>query len=129
RQAQQELRGASAVALYSHADPEPLIRARPNAPLVVGLGEREWFVGSDITAIIPYTKRVLVLGEGEMVAISPVGPVVSTLDGVAVDPKIVHVDWDVSQAQKGGFDHFMLKEIQEAPAAAANVPRGRIGDD
>ena len=129
RQALQKVRGAYAVALYSHDDPELLIGARLNAPLVVGLGESEWFVASDITAIIPYTKRVLVLGEGEMVAISPVGPVVSTLDGVAVDPKIVHVDWDVSQAQKGGFDHFMLKEIQESPEAAANVLRGRIGDD
>ncbi len=129
RQALQKVRGAYAVALYSHDDPELLIGARLNAPLVVGLGDGEWFIASDITAIIPYTKRVLVLGEGEMVAISAVGPQVSSLDGVAIEPKIVHVDWDVSQAQKGGFDHFMLKEIQESPEAAANVLRGRIGDD
>ena len=129
RQALQKIRGAYAVALYSHDDPELLIGARLNAPLVVGMGEGEWFLASDITAIIPYTRRVLVLGEGEIVAISPVGPVVSTLDGVAVDPKIIAVDWDVSQAQKGGFDHFMLKEIHETPEAAANVLRGRIQDD
>jgi glutamine---fructose-6-phosphate transaminase (isomerizing) len=129
RQALQKIRGAYAVALYSHDDPELLIGARLNAPLVVGMGEGEWFLASDITAIIPYTKRVLVLGEGEIVAISPVGPQVTTLDGVAVEPKVISVDWDVSQAQKGGYEHFMLKEIHETPEAAANVLRGRIQDD
>ncbi|HVC99593.1 MAG TPA: glutamine--fructose-6-phosphate transaminase (isomerizing) [Candidatus Dormibacteraeota bacterium] len=129
RQALQKIKGAYAIALYSHDDPELLIGARLNAPLVVGMGEGEWFLASDITAIIPYTKRVLVLGEGEIVAISPVGPQVTTLDGVAVEPKVISVDWDVSQAQKGGFEHFMLKEIQETPEAAANVLRGRIQDD
>jgi glutamine---fructose-6-phosphate transaminase (isomerizing) len=129
RQALAKIRGAYAIALYSHDDPELLIGARLNAPLVVGMGEGEWFLASDITAIIPYTKRVLVLGEGEIVAISPVGPQVTTLDGVAVEPKIISVDWDVSQAQKGGYDHFMLKEIHETAEAAANVLRGRIQDD
>ncbi|GAC1657010.1 MAG: glutamine--fructose-6-phosphate transaminase (isomerizing) [Candidatus Dormibacteraceae bacterium] len=129
RQALKKIKGAYAMALYSHDDPELLIGARLNAPLVVGLGEGEWYIASDITAIIPYTKRVLVLGEGEMVAISPLGPEVSTLDGVTVEPKILSVDWDVSQAQKGGFEHFMLKEIHETPEATANVLRGRIQDD
>src|SRR5207237_7142016 len=122
-------RGAYAVALYSHDGPELLIGARLNAPLVLGMGEGEWFLASDITAISPCTKRVLVLGEGEIVAVSPVGPQVTTLDGVAVEPKIIHVDWDVSQAQKGGYPHFMLKEIHETAEAAANVLRGRIRDD
>jgi len=129
RQALLRIKGAYAMALYSHDDPELLIGARLNAPLVVGMGEGEWFIASDITAIIPYTKRVLVLGEGEMVAISPLGPQVTTLDGVTVEPKLISVDWDVTQAQKGGFDHFMLKEIHETPEAAANVLRGRISDD
>ena len=129
RQALLRIKGAYAMALYSHDDPELLIGARLNAPLVVGMGEGEWFIASDITAIIPYTKRVLVLGEGEMVAISPLGPQVTTLDGVTVEPKIIAVDWDVTQAQKGGFEHFMLKEIHETPEAAANVLRGRIADD
>src|ERR1700687_3249945 len=106
RLALQKIKGAYAMALYSHDDPELLIGARLNAPLVVGMGEGEWFV-----------------------AFSPVGPQVTTLDGVAVEPKVIAVDWDVSQAQKGGFDHFMLKEIHETPEAAANVLRGRIQDD
>src|SRR6266851_4913750 len=95
---------------FSELEPELLIGARLNAPLVVGLGDHEYYIASDITAIIPYTKRVLVLGEGEVAAVTPLGAEVSTLDGMTVKPKLVKVDWDVSQAQKGGFAHFMLKE-------------------
>jgi len=70
-----------------------------------------------------------VLGEGEVAAVTPLGPEVSTIDGTTVKPKVVHVDWDVSQAQKGGYPHFMLKEINEAPEAVANAMRGRLSDD
>ncbi len=123
------IRGAYALAMFSTDDPELLIGARLNAPLVVGLGGGEYYIASDITAIIPYTKRVLVLGEGEVAAVTPLGVAVSTLDGVSVEPKLIHVDWDVSQAQKGGFAHFMLKEIHEAPETVANAMRGRLTDD
>jgi len=129
RAALKRIRGAYALAMFSSDDPELLVGARLNAPLVVGLGDKEYYIASDITAIIPYTKRVLVLGEGEVAAITPLGAEVSTLDGVPVQPKIIHVDWDVSQAQKGGFKHFMLKEINEAPEAVANAVRGRLTDD
>src|SRR5436305_12272429 len=129
RAALKRIRGAYALAMFSSDDPELLVGARLNAPLVVGLGDEEYYIASDITAIIPYTKRVLVLGEGEVAAITPLGAEVSTLDGVTVTPKIVHVDWDVAQAQKGGFPHFMLKEIHETPAAVANAARGRLTDD
>ncbi|HLQ62805.1 MAG TPA: glutamine--fructose-6-phosphate transaminase (isomerizing) [Candidatus Acidoferrales bacterium] len=129
RVALNRIRGAYALAMFSLEDPELLVGARLNAPLVVGLGEGEYFIASDITAIIPYTKKVLVLGEGEMAAVTPLGAEVSTLDGTAVNPKVVHVDWDVAQAQKGGYEHFMLKEIQEGPEAVANAMRGRLTDD
>ena len=129
RAALKRITGAYALAMFSTEDPELLVGARLNAPLVVGLGEDEYYVASDITAIIPYTKRVLVLGEGEVVAVTPLGPEVSTIDGTTVKPKVVHVDWDVSQAQKGGYPHFMLKEIHEAPEAVANAMRGRLSDD
>jgi glucosamine--fructose-6-phosphate aminotransferase (isomerizing) len=129
RAALKRIRGAYALAMFSTDDPDLLVGARLNAPLVVGLGDKEYYLASDITAIIPYTKRVLVLGEGEVVAISPLGAEVSTLDGVTVKPKLIHVDWDLSQAQKGGYPHFMLKEIYEAPEAVANAMRGRLTDD
>ena len=129
RAALNRIQGAYALAMFSSDDPELLVGARLNAPLVVGLGDDEYYVASDITAIIPYTKRVLVLGEGEVAAVTPLGAEVSTLDGVTVKPKIVHVDWDVTQAQKGGFAHFMLKEIHETDEAIANAMRGRLTDD
>ena len=129
RAALKRIHGAYALAMFSTDDPELLIGARLNAPLVVGLGEHEYYIASDITAIIPYTKRVLVLGEGEVAAVTPLGAEVSTLDGITVKPKLIHVDWDVSQAQKGGFAHFMLKEIHETPEAVANAMRGRLTDD
>jgi glucosamine--fructose-6-phosphate aminotransferase (isomerizing) len=126
RRALRRLRGAYAIVLYSLDDPELLVGARLNAPLVVGIGEGEHFIASDIAAIIPYTKKVLVLGEGEMAAITPLGPTVTTLEGVPVERRVLHVDWDVSQAEKGGFAHFMLKEIHETPEAVANALRGRL---
>jgi len=129
RAALRRIRGAYALAMFSTDDPELLVGARLNAPLVVGLGEGEYYVASDITAIIPYTKRVLVLGEGEVAAVTPLGAQVSTLDGTTVHPKVIHVDWDVNQAQKGGYPHFMLKEIHESSEAVANAMRGRLTDD
>src|SRR5438046_5482612 len=123
RAALKRIRGAYALAMFSTEDPELLIGARLNAPLVMGLGEQEFYIASDITAIIPYTKRVLVLGEGEVAAVTPLGAEVSTLDGTTVQPKLVHVDWEVSQAPKGGYPHFMLKALHEAPEALANAVR------
>ncbi len=129
RAALRRIRGAYALAMFSTDDPELLVGARLNAPLVVGLGDNEFYIASDITAIIPYTKRVLVLGEGEVAAVTPLGAEVSTLDGITVEPKLIHVDWDVSQAQKGGYPHFMFKEINESSEAVANAMRGRLTDD
>src|ERR1700716_4425543 len=129
RSALKRIHGAYALAMFSSDDPELLIGARLNGPLVVGLGDKEYYIASDITAIIPYTKRVLVLGEGEVAAVTPLGAEVSTLDGMSVEPKLIHVDWDLSQAQKGGYPHFMLKEIHESSEAVANAMRGRLTDD
>src|SRR3979490_2893084 len=129
RAALRRIHGAYALAMFSTDDPELLIGARLNAPLVVGLGDKEYYIASDIPAIIPTTKRVLVLGEGEVAAVTPLGAQVSTLDGVSVEPKLIHVDWDLSQAQKGGYPHFILKEIHESSEAVANAMRGRLTDD
>jgi len=129
RVALRRIKGAYALAIFSLDDPNLLVGARLNAPLVIGLNGDEFFIASDITAVIPYTKKVLVLGEGEVVAITPSGARVSTLDGIDVAAKVITVDWDVSQAKKGGYRHFMLKEIHETPEAVANALRGRLMAD
>ena len=129
RIALRQIKGAYALAIFSLDEPDLLVGARLNAPLVIGLNGDEFFIASDITAVIPYTKKVLVLGEGELVAITRSGAEVSTLDGMTVAPKIIEVDWDVSQAQKGGYRHFMLKEIHEIPDAVDNALRGRLFAD
>ncbi|HEV1997949.1 MAG TPA: glutamine--fructose-6-phosphate transaminase (isomerizing) [Candidatus Dormibacteraeota bacterium] len=129
RHAFARLRGAYSLVIFSRDDPGLLIGARLNAPLMVGLGKDEWFICSDLTGIIPYTKKALALGEGQMVAITKLGPVVTDLKGTAVQPKIIRVNWDVAQAQKGGYPHYMLKEINEDAEAVHNATRGHMDDE
>ena len=130
RRALGRLIGAYAVVVLSSTDPDTLIGARLNAPLVVGVGRDEWFLSSDLTAIIPYTKQALVLGEGDMAVLSPVGPVISSIvDGAESVPRVVRVDWDVIQAERGGYPSYMAKEIAEQPAALENALRGRLLGD
>jgi glutamine---fructose-6-phosphate transaminase (isomerizing) len=126
RRAFSRLQGAYSLVVFSHDEPDLLIGARLNAPLMVGLGNEEWFICSDLTGVIPYTKKALVLGEGQMVAITKLGPVVTDLSGVAVQPRVVRVTWDVSQAQKGGYPHYMLKEVNEDAEAVRNAVRGHL---
>jgi len=130
RTALAQLRGAYALVVLSSTDPHTLIGARRSSPLVVGVGDGEWFISSDIPAILPYTRQVMVLGEGEMAVISPTGPVVSTIaDGRDQPTRVLRVEWDQLAAQRDGYSHFMLKEIHEQPAAMASALRGRLQDD
>jgi glutamine---fructose-6-phosphate transaminase (isomerizing) len=126
RAALQRIRGAYALVVISDDEPGRIVGARLNAPLVVGLGDDEVFVSSDITALIPYTKRVVVLGEGQLASLSPDGVVVTNLAGAAVEPRVITVTWEADQAQKNGFPHFMLKEIHEQPEALRSALRGRV---
>jgi glucosamine--fructose-6-phosphate aminotransferase (isomerizing) len=130
RQALARLNGAYAVVVLSSTDPDTLIGARLNAPLVIGVGADEWFLSSDVTAIIPYTRQAIVLGEGQMAVLSPVGPVVTSIvDGSEIAPSVIRVEWDVIQAERGGYPNFMSKEIHEQPAALENALRGRLLSD
>ena len=128
RTALNRMQGACALVVISADQPDRVVGARMNAPLVVGLGRGEVFVSSDITALIPYTKRIALLGEGEIVTATPDGITVQQLDGTAVEARIVTVDWEAEQAQKNGYPHFLLKEIHEQPEAMRNALRGRIDD-
>jgi glucosamine--fructose-6-phosphate aminotransferase (isomerizing) len=128
RSALNRMQGACALVVISADQPDRVVGARMNAPLVVGLGRGEVFVSSDITALIPYTKRIALIGEGEIVTATPDGITVQQLDGTAVEARIVTVDWEAEQAQKNGFPHFLLKEIHEQPEAVRHALRGRIDD-
>ncbi|HSP65407.1 MAG TPA: glutamine--fructose-6-phosphate transaminase (isomerizing) [Candidatus Deferrimicrobium sp.] len=129
RSALRRIRGAYALVVVSADEPSRIVGARLNAPLVIGLGDGEVFVSSDITALIPYTKRVVLLGEGEVASVSPDSVVLTSLDGSVVEPRVIAVTWEAEQAQKNGYPHFMLKEIHEQPEALRGALRGRIDDD
>jgi glucosamine--fructose-6-phosphate aminotransferase (isomerizing) len=113
-----------------HADaPDRVVAARRNSPLVVGLGDGENFLASDVAAFIAHTREAMEIGEGQVVVITPDGVTLTDFDGAPVEEKRYHVTWDASAAEKGGYDYFMLKEIAEQPRAVADTLLGRVGSD
>ncbi len=122
------LRGSFTL-LAIHADlPEVIVGVRRNSPLVVGVGNGENFMASDVVAFIDYTKHAIELGQDEIVTITPTSVQISDLAGNRVEPKGYEVSWSADAAQKGGFSHFMLKEIYEQPKAVADTLIGRLSD-
>ncbi len=121
--------GAYAVVVMSSREPGRIVAARMISPLVVGFGEGETFLASDIPAILPYTRSVLVIEDGEMVDITVDGATVQTIDGTPVERAPMEVTWDAGQAEKGGYPHFMLKEIYEQPDVIEETLRGRLQPD
>ncbi|MFF0090559.1 glutamine--fructose-6-phosphate transaminase (isomerizing) [Streptomyces canus] len=110
-----------------HADaPDVVVGARRNSPLVVGVGEGEAFLASDVAAFISHTRSAIELGQDQVVELRRDGVTVTGFDGRPADVQPYHVDWDASAAEKGGYDYFMLKEIAEQPKAVADTLLGRI---
>ncbi|HTW83506.1 MAG TPA: glutamine--fructose-6-phosphate transaminase (isomerizing) [Candidatus Sulfotelmatobacter sp.] len=129
RQTLGEVRGAFALGVISQDDPETLIFARNGAsPLIVGLGEGEMFVASDIPAMLPYTRRVVILQEGEVVTVGRDGYQVTAFDGEPIEREVQQIAWDASAAEKSGYKHFMLKEIFEQPTVIKETLAGRIDE-
>jgi glucosamine--fructose-6-phosphate aminotransferase (isomerizing) len=129
RAAIKEVRGSYALAVISEKEPNKIVGVRKDSPLVVGLGEDEFFIASDVPAFLSYSRNVLFLDDGEMVVISPEGVLVTTLDGVTVQKEVTVITWSPSMAEKSGYRHFMLKEIFEQPRAVSDTMRGRFSSD
>ena len=123
------LRGSFTLLAISSDNPEVIVGARRNSPLVVGLGKGENFLASDVSAFISHTKSALELGQDQVVQVSPDLVVVTDLDGRQVSAKPFEITWDAKAAERGGYTHFMLKEIFEQPKAISETLLGRFSDD
>ncbi|MBI3913090.1 MAG: glutamine--fructose-6-phosphate transaminase (isomerizing) [Chloroflexi bacterium] len=128
QRALKKVRGTYGIGVIDLQNPELLIGARHFSPLIVGIGDGENFIASDIPALLPHTKRVLLIEDGEIAALTREAVHLYTLDGVEVEREPFEVNWDVQAAEKGGYPHFFLKEIHEQPAALANALRGRVDE-
>jgi glucosamine--fructose-6-phosphate aminotransferase (isomerizing) len=129
RDAVKVLRGSFTL-LAMHADkPDEIVGVRRNSPLVVGVGKGENFMASDVSAFIEYTKQAIELGQDEIVTMDATSVVITDLHGKTIKPKTYEISWDATAAEKGGFAHFMLKEIFEQPKAVADTLIGRLSDN
>ncbi len=129
RQVCQRLDGAFTLVAVDARDPGAVVGARRNSPLVIGRGDGENFLASDVAAFIAYTRNAVELGQDQVAEVRAGGITVTGFDGAPGAVTEYHVDWDVSAAEKAGYDYFMLKEIAEQPRAVADTLLGRIGAD
>ena len=121
-----DVEGTYGIAVMCEQEPGTIVGARKGSPLVVGIGDGEYFLGSDVAPIVEHTRQVVYLDDGEMAVLSPDGFHTATIALEPVDKAVHEVEWDLTQIEKGGFEHFMLKEIFEQPDSVRNAMRGRL---
>jgi len=131
REALKQLKGSYAIAVISESgrDREQIIGARNESPLILGIGSGEYFLASDIPAVLAHTREIVFLDDHEMVVLDRQGAKITNLDGEEVRKKPKHIQWSAAMAEKEGYRHFMLKEIFEQPRAIADTIRGRIMEE
>ncbi len=125
-EALKRVEGTYGIAAISEKHPGEMVVARKGSPLVIGVGEDDIVVASDVSAIVAYTRQVIYLKDGDIARITPNGVDIHTLDNSPVTREVQEVDWDIGAIEKGGYEHFMIKEIFEQPDALANTIRGRL---
>ena len=126
RSAVREIKGAYAFAVINEKEPDKIIAVRKESPLVIGLGENEYFLASDVPAFLSHSKEVIFLEDNEMAILHSDGVIVTDLEGKTLSKNVVTISWSPSMAERGGYRHFMLKEIYEQPRAIADTISGRV---